>query len=255
MTIGCYAERPMALVIGEKNKYKGERIVMDKEGKEIKLNTAFHPLDFDDWERRQYFYYFTEMLPTGYSITVEVDITSTFNAIKKQKKRFFPAYLYLASKLIEEQEEFRVAKVDGQLGHYEVLHPSYACFHEDEGTMSNMWTAYHQNFQVFYNNYEDDQIKYEDNHSILSKPEMPPPNCYMVGMVPWIQFTSYSPVPYGNNGNYFSPILQAGKFFDRGGRKFMPFSITIHHAVADGYHVGSFLKKFQDAMNYPENWM
>ncbi|WP_242966899.1 CatA-like O-acetyltransferase [Desulfosporosinus sp. FKA] len=35
----------------------------------------------------------------------------------------------------------------------------------------------------------------------------------------------------------------------------MPLSITVHHAVADGYHVGFFLKKFQENMNYPEEWI
>ncbi|MFA9376522.1 MAG: CatA-like O-acetyltransferase [Lachnotalea sp.] len=32
-------------------------------------------------------------------------------------------------------------------------------------------------------------------------------------------------------------------------------SISIHHAVADGYHVGLFLDEFQTGMNYPEEWM
>ena len=39
------------------------------------------------------------------------------------------------------------------------------------------------------------------------------------------------------------------------GRKIMPVSITVHHAIADGYHVGLFLDKFQEYMNYPEKWM
>ncbi len=218
------------------------------------LNTRFHLIDFDNWDRKQYFYYFTKMLPTGFSISVEVDITNTYNKIKKQNKKFFPAYLYVTSKLIAEQIEFRISNANGQLGYYEVLHPSYACFHKDDKTMSNMWTEYAPNFEVFYHNYVSDQVQYANHHGILAKPDMPPPNTCMIGMLPWIQFKNYSPIPYADSNCYF-PVIQAGKFFDKGGKKSMPLSITVHHAVADGYHVSEFLDKFQKYMAYPEDWM
>jgi chloramphenicol O-acetyltransferase len=218
------------------------------------LNTAFHTIDFDSWDRKQYFYYFTKMLPTGYSISVEVDITNTYTLIKKQNRKFFPAYLYFASKLIAEQQEFRISYLDGELGYYEVLHPSYACFHQDDKTMSNMWTEYNPNFQIFYKNYMEDQNNFAKNHGILAKPEMPPKNNCMIGMLPWVEFKSYSPLPYANS-NYYFPVIQAGKFFEREGKKMMPLSITVHHAVADGFHVSLFLEKFQYGMANPENWI
>ncbi len=226
----------------------------DNKEKETSLNTVFHQIDFEHWDRRQYFYYFTKMLPTGYSISVEVDITNTYNRMKQQSRKFFPAYIYLASKLITEQQELRIANLNGQLGYYEVLHPSYACFHEDDKTMSNLWTEYNPDFEIFYNNYMEDQNKYADNHGILAKPEMAPHNNYMIGMLPWIEFTHYSPIPYVN-AEYYFPIIQAGKFFEREGRRWVPLSITVHHAVADGYHVGLFLEKFKEGMANPESWI
>lgn len=71
------------------------------------LNTNFHKINFNEWQRSQYFYYFTKILPTGYNISVNIDITNTYNMIKKVNKKFFPAYLYVASRLISEQQEFR----------------------------------------------------------------------------------------------------------------------------------------------------
>jgi chloramphenicol O-acetyltransferase len=229
-------------------------ILSDQIEKEARLNTAFYPIDFDHWDRKPYFYYFSKMLPTAYSISVEVEINNTYDLIKKQNKKFFPAYLYVASRLIAEQEEFRIGNLDEQLGYYEVLHPSYACFHEDDKTMSNMWTEYHPSFEIFHQNYMEDQRNYAENHGILAKPDMPPQNSYMIGMLPWISFTHYSPIPFANLNHYF-PVLEAGKFFNRGDKKIMPFSFTIHHAVADGYHVGRFLEKFQAYMDHPEDWM
>ncbi|OGO79345.1 MAG: chloramphenicol acetyltransferase CAT [Clostridiales bacterium GWB2_37_7] len=224
------------------------------DNKETVVNTTFHPIDVDNWERKQYFYYFTKMLPTGYSVSIEIDITNTYHMVKKHDRKFFAVYLYIVSKLISEQQEFRISNKSGEIGYYEVLHPTYASFHQDDKSMSNMWTEYSPDFEVFYENYMKDQNQYANNHGILAKPDIPPQNSCMIGMLPWIQFTSYTPIPYAPLNNYF-PIIQAGRFIDREEKKYMPISITAHHAVADGYHVGLFLEKLQTAMLNPEEWM
>lgn len=51
------------------------------------LNTKFNKINLNEWNRSQYFYYFTKMLPTGYSITVNIDITNTYNMIKQDNKK------------------------------------------------------------------------------------------------------------------------------------------------------------------------
>ena len=52
------------------------------------LNTKFYKINLNEWNRAQYFYYFTKMLPTGYSISMNIDITNTYNSIKKYDKKF-----------------------------------------------------------------------------------------------------------------------------------------------------------------------
>lgn len=215
--------------------------------------TVFHPIDPETWDRRQYFYYFTKMLPTGYSMTVEIDITNTYNRIKEQGKRFFPAYLYVVTRLINERPHFRIAEQDGQLGYYALVHPSYTVLHQDDKTMSNLWTEYRESFPDFYQSYLEDQERYAENHGIMAKPQMPPPNSYMAGMLPWVSFTSYSPLPFAPLP--YVPVVQAGRYFIRDNRRMMPFSISVHHAVADGYHVGEFLEAFAAAMANPDDWM
>ncbi|MFQ7120944.1 MAG: CatA-like O-acetyltransferase, partial [Intestinibacter sp.] len=176
------------------------------------MNTEFHKINLNEWNRAQYFYYFTKILPTGYSLTSNIDITQAYNAIKNKGKKFFPAYLYICSKIISEEKEFRIGYLNDELGYYEVLHPSYSAFHNDDKSISNMWTEYDADFEVFYNNYIEDQ-KYASNHEIMAKPQMPPANNCMIGMIPWIEFTNYTPIPYAPMNSFF-PIIQAGKFFE-----------------------------------------
>ena len=60
------------------------------------------------------FWYFSKMAPTGYSITVDVDMTGLRGALKERGFRFFPAYLWLVTKCLNEQTEFKVAQLDAQ---------------------------------------------------------------------------------------------------------------------------------------------
>lgn len=219
-----------------------------------RINETFHPINMTEWDRQQYFYYFTKMLPTGYSMTVELDITETYDAIKSWGGHFFASYLYVVLKQLASQKEFRISTVDGQLGYFDVLHPSFAVLHEDDKTMSNMWIEYADSFRTFSSHYEEDMTKYKDDHGPMAKPVPPPANCCMIGMVPWIEFTHYCPIPYGQSDCYF-PVIQAGKYFVRDGRRLMPLSITTHHAVADGYHVSMFLDGVQAMLSKPQGWM
>ncbi len=53
------------------------------------INSEFSLIDFNNWDRRQYFFYFTKILPTRYSIGVDIDITNTYNLVKRINKKFF----------------------------------------------------------------------------------------------------------------------------------------------------------------------
>ena len=41
------------------------------------------------------------------------------------------------------------------------------------------------------------------------------------------------------------PIILFGKYFEQNGRMLLPFSISINHATADGYHSSLFLNTIQ----------
>ena len=103
---------------------------------------VFTPIDLQTWPRGQMFWYFSQMAPTGWSITVDVDVTGLRTALKAKSLRFFPVYLWLVTKCLNEQVEFKVARKDNVLGYYDTLTPLYASFHEDDKTFSLMWTEF-----------------------------------------------------------------------------------------------------------------
>ena len=206
----------------------------------------FIPIDLHTWPRGQMFYYFSQMAPTSYSLTVEIDVTELLEKLKDNNRKFFPTYLWLVTTCLNRQQEFKVACRENQLGYYETLTPLYASFHEDDKTFSPMWTEYDQDYLVFYDRYCDNQRKFAGNHGVLCQPQTPPPeDAYTISTVPWISFSHFS-LQTQNNKPYFFPTVEAGRVAsDANGRKRMPLSITCHHAATDGYHVDQFLKDFR----------
>ena len=78
---------------------------------------------------------------------------------------------------------------DGNPGYYDVLHPNYTIFHEDDHTFSDVWTAYTEDFSVFYKNMCSDMETYRHVKAVKAKPGQPQ-NFYCISMVPWLDFTA-----------------------------------------------------------------
>ncbi len=210
---------------------------------------TFTPIDPAVWPRAQIFYYFSQMAPTGYSLTVELDVTALRRTLKQWGLKFYPSYLWLVTKNLNADPAFRLAWQGEQLGVYDTLTPLYAVFHEDDHTFSMMWTEFDPDFSAFYQAFTENQARYGTNHGFLAQPETPPPaNAYTVSCVPWVSFQHFAVHSYGLK-DYFFPSVEAGKFVFRNSRCFLPLSLTCHHATTDGYHVGRFLERIQADMN------
>lgn len=215
---------------------------------------ASQPIDLATWPRRDYFYYFTKMMPTAYSITVDIDVTATTTFLKHQHLKFFPTYLYLATKLLADQPEFLVGTQDGQLVQYDQLNPSFSLFHEDDHTISNLWLPFNASYKAFYTQYGEATQRYQNQHGAMVQSAPAPANSYMIGTIPWVSFNNYTPIPMQPLTSY-APIIQSGKFKVVNGRQLMPLSFTIHHAVADGYHVSRYLNRLEAAFARPAQYL
>ena len=98
---------------------------------------TFTPVDMDSWERRSHYEYYTNLLKCGYSVTVSLDITKLHRQVKEKGLRFYPVFVYCVSRQIAATKEFRMGRdKDGNPGYYDVLHPNYTIFHEDDHTFS-----------------------------------------------------------------------------------------------------------------------
>lgn len=220
----------------------------------MKKESQFHLIERNTWPMAQAFYYYTQMAPTSYTITVRMDVTAARNALKQKGCRFFPAYLFLVTRAIEKQRELRMAVQEGKLGYWDSLTPAYPQFHEDDKTTSLLWTEYDDCFERFHSAYLADTQTYGNSHGILTAKGVPLPNAYIISCIPWFTFQSFSLHNHGIK-DYYVPSFEAGGFVETCGKIEMPLSITVHHATTDGYHLKVFLEELQRTFDHPEEWL
>ncbi|HDR7356649.1 TPA: type A chloramphenicol O-acetyltransferase, partial [Bacillus wiedmannii] len=183
-----------------------------------------------------------------FSMTVNVDITRLLKELHQKGIKFYPVFIYLISKLVNNHKEFRTCFNDeGVLGYWEEMTPSYTIFHKDDKSFSSIWTDYSSGCYIFYKNYEEDMRCYANVHGLFTKENIPP-NTFPISSIPWASFTGFN-LNINNDGDFLLPIITCGKYFNEENKVILPVSLQVHHSVCDGYHASRFLEDLQELSN------
>ena len=201
------------------------------------MDMAFHLIDMENWDRREFYEHFINEVVCSYSITVNLDITNLRDA------RLYPAMIWLLTKTVNEMPEFRTSLTKAGLGIYDSMHPMYTVFNKENKNFSGIWSYYSEHYMEFLKNYDEDVRVYSKSKRYAPK-DGTPENSFNISMVPWLEFTSCNLNVY-DDGKFLLPIFTMGKYFERDGKRLLPLAIQVHHAVCDGYHVGLFVEKLQ----------
>lgn len=204
----------------------------------------FTPIDRSQWDREEYFSYFLDEVPCMYSMTVNLDVTP----IMKRKERPYPAMLYFISVVENHHKRYRMGFNDkGELGYFDIVHPSYTVFHKDDHTFSSLWTEYSEDYDHFLVSYEDDEARYGRVKGLFGKPDRPV-NLFPVSVIPWVPFQSLH-LSFPKAFRFFFPMYTLGRLHRKRSHYYMPLALEVHHAVCDGYHAGRIFKEVQALIN------
>lgn len=205
---------------------------------------AYRIIDQETWPRREHFQYYTNQLPCGYSLTSKIDVTEVLRFSRTHGRRFYGCFIYLISKTVNEMDEMKMMLTpDGTCGIWDIVHPVFTVFHEDDHTFSDLWTQYRPDFSEFYKEYEDVTARYGNERGIKGRSGQPA-NFFCISCIPWMDYTGYATHTTGNP-NLF-PIITYGKYTEENGRYTLPLTLTIAHAAADGYHAYEFFRRLQE---------
>lgn len=214
----------------------------------------FHPLDCETWPRAEHFRYYTDIVRTRYNLNADIDITALHRCVKERKLRFYPTVLWMVMRVVNDTIELRMTTdADGNPGYWDYCVPLYTIFHEDDHTFSDIWSEWDDDFHTFYAQAVEDMTRYADVKGVKAK-DGRPDNFVSLSMEPWLSFTGYGCDTYTAPQMLF-PIFVMGKWYERDGRKYMPLSLSINHAAADGWHSAKALNDIAQLAAHPENWI
>lgn len=198
------------------------------------------------WNRKDQYEFFKNYEDPFFNLTTKLDVTQLYDYCKRKNISFFLGCLYLAIESANEIVEFRLRINKGKLVEFESIDIGSTVLNEDN------------TFSFCYFNRKDSIIEFDTaGKIILSRHRLEQQfeskenaiNLIYCSTIPWIDFTSIKHARSKEREESGIPKFVFGKFVEFEGVKMIPFSIEVHHALMDGYHVGEFLDKFQKKIN------
>jgi chloramphenicol O-acetyltransferase type A len=206
---------------------------------------SFRVINLRDWPRAEHFYFFRSYKDPFFNLTANVDVTRLVAYCRDKGQSFFLSYMYYATACVNEIQEFRLRLLDGKLVEFPVVHSGSTILNKDN-TFSFCYFDYIENQLRFF---EEAKIALDKlRHQESLEPKTDHLDLIYCSTIPWVSFTSFKHAHSGRKEDSI-PKLVFGKVFEQGGKKWMPVNVEVHHALMDGYHVGKFLKLFQQKIN------
>ncbi len=198
--------------------------------------------DVENWNRKTQFEFFKNYEDPFFNITANIEVSGLYNFCKQHNLSFSLACIYTALKAINEITEFKLRFTKGRVYVFDEVHIGSTILNDDN-TFS---FCYFQN-QSSLIEFDKNGKKLVENHKKGAKFE---PNEAAIDVVhcttlPWVSFTGFKHARNGDEGSKGIPKIVFGKLFDENEIKKIPFSVEVHHALMDGYHVSLLFQKMQ----------
>lgn len=202
-------------------------------------------LDIDSWNRKEHFLFFKQMQEPFFGITATIDCTKAYKRSKELNVSFFTYYLYKTLETTNAIEPFQYRINNDEVIIHERIDASATIMREDNSFGFSLM-EYDPDLLQFavHTKKEIERVQNTDGLFTREFPE----NLIHFSSLPWVNFTSLS------HARSFTfpdscPKITFGKMSEESGKKTMPLSVHVHHALMDGYDVGTFFVLFQHYMD------
>lgn len=203
-------------------------------------------INLDTYPRREHFEFFRKFEEPFYGLVASVDVTKAYASAKSNGSSFFLYYLHKVLAAVNAVEEFRYRIAGDEVLVYEKVDVSATLTREDN-TFGFSFIPYHTDFNAFEAAAKAEIERVRNTPGLFTR-SFDMDNIIHFSAIPWVNFTSLS------HARSFTlpdscPKISVGKMTDENGRKIMPVSVHVHHALMDGFHVGQFFDILQQELD------
>lgn len=203
-------------------------------------------IDQEQYYRKGVFRHFSEDCKCSVSMTARVDVTDLAAWSKKTGSKFYINFLYILSKVLNSRDDYKMAWLweTRELICYDQINPTQYVFHEDTETCTPVYTAYSEDYDLFYRNALADVEKAKQTRE-YGLDAVNHPNWFDASYISWLSYDAMN-IELPDGYLYLLPIVNWGKYREENGRLMMPVSVRLNHAVADGYLVANVFRLLED---------
>jgi chloramphenicol O-acetyltransferase type A len=203
-------------------------------------------IDLKTWERRALFDFFKVFSEPFHGVCIRVDSTATYSYAKEHGLSVFLSLLHRSLVAAQQVENFRTRIANDTVWLYEEVHGGSAVGRPN-GTIGFAHYRYRESIEDFVSeaSVEVERVRRRDDLERYAEA-----NLIRYSTLPWLDFTSISHARDFSKDDSV-PRITFGKITETDGRRTMPVSIHVHHALADGLHVAQFIDHFQKLLDEP----
>lgn len=202
-------------------------------------------IDISSWNRKGHLEFFSAFQEPFFGITTTIDCTTAYEKAKAMQISFFVYYFHKTLAAVNQIENFRY-RIEGEgVFLYEEIDASATIMREDK-TFGFSFMKFHEDIHEFNTIVQTEIERIQTTTGILTREY--PENIIHFSAVPWINFTGLT---HSRNFGVADscPKISYGKLVEENGKKSMALSVTAHHGLVDGYHIGLFIEALQTELN------
>jgi chloramphenicol O-acetyltransferase type A len=201
-------------------------------------------INIETWNRKEHFLFFSKFEEPFWGVTVDVDFTALYLLAKEKNVSFYSSYLFLILRSINQVEQMRYRYDDKNVYQYSQISVSPTVLRED-GTFGFSYVDFSHAFPIFQTELQQQIEKVKDGKG-LNLGEYRDDVIHFSAL-PWLEFRALSHARSFKNGDS-CPKISVGKLVQKKGRRIMPLSIHVNHALVDGYHVSQFFSILNESI-------
>lgn len=196
----------------------------------------------DNWKRKAQFDFFKGYEDPFFNITVNLEVTKLYEFCKKNELSFSLACIYVALKCINEIPEFKLRIKNDKVYIFDRVDIGSTVLNED-----NTFSFCNFPFKSTIFEFDISGKKVIEIHKkgIALNAQENQLDIVHCSTLPWFSFTSVKHARKGDENNKGIPKIVFGGLFTENEKRKIPFSVEVHHALLDGFHVSQLISKMQ----------
>lgn len=203
-----------------------------------------HRVDLQAWNRSAHYELFRAFDDPCYGVTVRIDCTEAYRFVKKEGISFFLYSIFQSLAAAQEIPAFKLRIEEDELFLYDAIDAG-STIDRPDGTFGFGRLLYDPDLNVFL---RDASAVVQEVRSSTELKRSAAQNIIRYSSLPWIDFTSISHArPTAKPDSV--PRISFGKMTENEGKRSMPVSLHVHHALVDGRDLGEYLDLFQEKLN------